>query len=453
MSGELTVSLSSESLDFGSPEERATFGLFAMTANGRLLTAGEDVGNKELRHGPYVSGYPIAEWLVWNWWRIRWETGRPSNEDALSRWEFAHRMSTIGEGYAWPNITIFSDGVQSFLDSQPSSGPESVHFPYFGAQRRQAVPAVNLEAAIDGFVDDVLNRLEQAKVHEGNLHCLWRELQTERENPELTRFRRLEAQLGHEPGEADEGRFCMYLNDATKLGEEALGEIAADAMYGDGDTNSMIRASNFAEIAEQHGFEANPKDAIKLNDMTGVPQPGQVEAWRLGERCAKLIRDQENRHGLPIDDRTLTAFAGTTNSAISGQNGNPCKVSFALDGGNGRSHVWLRSRWETGRRFDLARLIGDRLLRIRLNGSTESLLPVTRASTYRQKMQRAFAAELLSPFADMDDMMSGDYSEEKQNEVAEYFKVSSMTIQTQLVNHHRIDPDDAPDIVDRSPAL
>lgn len=81
--------------------------------------------------------------------------------------------------------------------------------------------------------------------------------------------------------------------------------------------------------------------------------------------------------------------------------------------------------------------------------SVERLLPATRASSYRQKMQHAFAAELLSPFAFVDDMMGGDYSEEKQNEVAEHFQVSPMTIQTQLVNHRRIDRDDAPDIVNR----
>ena len=66
-------------------------------------------------------------------------------------------------------------------------------------------------------------------------------------------------------------------------------------------------------------------------------------------------------------------------------------------------------------------------------------------------MQRAFAAELLSPFAAVEDMLGRDYSEEKQNEVAEHFAVSPMTIQTQLVNHRSIDRDDAPDIIDHSP--
>ena len=47
----------------------------------------------------------------------------------------------------------------------------------------------------------------------------------------------------------------------------------------------------------------------------------------------------------------------------------------------------------------------------------------------------------------MDDMLHGDYSEESQSAVAEHFNVSPWTIGTQLVNHHRIDREDAPGIV------
>ena len=78
---------------------------------------------------------------------------------------------------------------------------------------------------------------------------------------------------------------------------------------------------------------------------------------------------------------------------------------------------------------------------------SERLFPATRAYSYRQKMQRAFAAELLSPFASVAEMLRGDYSEESQNAVAEHFTVSPMTIRTQLVNHRCIDREDAPDIV------
>jgi len=54
-------------------------------------------------------------------------------------------------------------------------------------------------------------------------------------------------------------------------------------------------------------------------------------------------------------------------------------------------------------------------------------------------MQRSFAAELLSPFEAVDEMLDGDYSMENQQEVAEHFQVSEMTIRTLLVNHHRLE--------------
>ena len=458
MSSELTMSLSPKVLDFGSQEERATFGLFAVTAYNHLLTAGQDIERNELRHGPFVSGYPIAEWLVWNWWRLRWEIGRPSDDLGNSRWDFAHRMPTIGEGYVWPNITIFSDGVQSFLVSEPSRSSRVVRFRYLGAPVRLPVPATDLEDAIDGFVEEILDRLAQENVRETNLHRLWEDLRAERGNPELARFRRLEAQLRHDPDEGDEDTIRLRLNDAAVLGEEALGEIAAHAAASVSDGNGMIRPADFARLATRSGFETHPSDAIALENRTldnraGLTRSGEIEAWRLGERCAQHIRDQEKLDGLPMGDETLTAFAGAMKNTISGRGGHPGNLSFALDGEDGRSRVWLRFGPRTGRRFDLARLIGDRVLRNQMDHSPEPLLPATRSTSYRQKMQRAFAAELLSPFVSVDEMMSGDYSEERQNQVAKHFHVSPMTIRTQLVNHHRIDREDAPDIVARSTFL
>ena len=68
-------------------------------------------------------------------------------------------------------------------------------------------------------------------------------------------------------------------------------------------------------------------------------------------------------------------------------------------------------------------------------------------------MQRAFAAELLSPNAAVDDMLKGDYSEDNQNKVAKHFSVSPMTIQSQLVNHGRLYLEDAPDLFGRGGAF
>lgn len=82
--------------------------------------------------------------------------------------------------------------------------------------------------------------------------------------------------------------------------------------------------------------------------------------------------------------------------------------------------------------------------------SAINLFPATRAYSYRQKAQRAFAAELLSPFDAVDDMLRDDYSGDSQRKAARRFDVSEMTIQTALVNHRRLARDEeAPSIMDR----
>ena len=95
----------------------------------------------------------------------------------------------------------------------------------------------------------------------------------------------------------------------------------------------------------------------------------------------------------------------------------------------------LRAPRKTGRRSSSARLARrpDR------GTATGRLHSATRAYTYRQKMQRSFAAELLSPFAAVDAMLDGDYSAEAQADVAEHFQVSDAPSCTLLVNHHRLE--------------
>ena len=109
----------------------------------------------------------------------------------------------------------------------------------------------------------------------------------------------------------------------------------------------------------------------------------------------------------------------------------------------GSSWVALRSKWETGRRFDLARLLGDRLL-----GQTEPMLPATRAYTYRQKAQRAFAAELLCPYQAVRGFLGADRSEERREEAAAHFEVSPFAISTTLANN---EPELHPNVLGGAP--
>src|SRR5438105_3283149 len=127
MSESLTFEVEWEKLEQGSPEERACFGSIGILSHDISLTECNDSFVYRVRSAPYLSAYHLAEWFAWNWWRLRWE---PRSVTPSSSWAFAHRLATIGHGYVWPNITIFSDGERTALVSKPSKDRKIGAFRY-----------------------------------------------------------------------------------------------------------------------------------------------------------------------------------------------------------------------------------------------------------------------------------------------------------------------------------
>jgi hypothetical protein len=95
--------------------------------------------------------------------------------------------------------------------------------------------------------------------------------------------------------------------------------------------------------------------------------------------------------------------------------------AYALERSNGGSRIVFRSKWKTGRRIELARILGDRLI----SAPGDHLFPSTRAYTYRQ-MKRSMTT---TPTM---------YSK-KWQKASTY---PPLTIRTLLVSHDRISCDE-----------
>lgn len=413
-----------EPLDAGPAEERACFAALGVRVRERWLTEGHDTLANRLRQKPLLSAYHLSEWAAWNWWRLRWEP-----RSTASEWSLSHRMATIGSGYIWPDITIFSDGERITLVAKPTIERPQTPFRYI-ADFVAVIPSSEFEAGLDEFFYMVLNRLESERIPAGNVHDIWKSLRDERSTPELAQRRKLEALLGAEPDEADQDVLKRLLVDAQEFNFEAVEEIAAHRGHG----GNVATIGQLKEMAKQSGFDASPRDAVRLPSRASLRRSGDVPAWKLGVEAAAALREQERLDGNTISDERLAAMAGTSVSVLSDSN-RVADLSFVIDQNADRGRVALRSKWYTSRRFELARLLGDRILATKEN----RLFPATRSYTYRQKMQRSFAAEFLSPFETVEEMLGGDYSMERQRDVAEHFQVSEMTIRTLLVNHNRLE--------------
>jgi hypothetical protein len=338
-------------------------------------------------------------------------------------------MTSIGEGYVWPNLVIFSDGVRTALVAEPSARPDAKPFRYVGALPT-VVPSGEFEAAVDTFIAQVLQRLDSEGLTDTNLCRTWSDVMVERSEPEIARRRKLEAHLGRDPDDVDDDAVERLLRDGERLGEAAIEELAAHSAQRRHDPNA-VSASTFDDIVRAKGHSASLRDVVRL----GAPaaHDAGIPAWKLGARLAQQLREQGRLSEGPVSNEQLAEMAGTQTDVITNTASGGADLSFALDARLDESKIVLRSKWLTGRRFDLARLLGDRLM-----SPSGSLYPATRASTYRQKAQRAFAAELLSPFAVIEEMLAGDFSAENQQDVADHFNVSAMAIATSLMNHGRI---------------
>ena len=313
------------------PEEAATSGILSIKANGMPLTEGVSVDDDVLKAGPLVSAYPLAEWLVWNWWRLRWEPTPPRADRA---WGFAHRLSSVGGGYRWPNLELASDEVRVRMTSRPSAEPESGTFRYVGAPRSEAVPAQSFESAVDAFVRGVLGRLHEERSPSSNLGILADELAKDRSDEARSSFRRVEAMLGSDPGEGDATAIRRRLSEASSLGERAVLELAASA--------TPVGVPELRANLGRAGFDFRPDDTVKLDSREPVPTWGATDAWRIGVVIARHLRTRELRNGEPVTNRRLAEMMGPMSAS--------CRMPVPL-----RIACRSSGRWVAGRRWHFGR--------------------------------------------------------------------------------------------------
>ena len=260
---------------------------------------------------------------------------------------------------------------------------------------------------------------------------MWGELKEERVDPQQTMYRRIEALLGANPDEGDPRRIERFLRDSEILGEQATDEVAAGASI---KASDVMSAGSLRKMARDSGFEVSDRNGA--SPMTDSPMSrmesdvrGSLIPWQVGADAAKSFRRGERLGEDAISDRALCEMCGIPPKSLN-QSSIKSPMAFTL-ASKGRKRIVFRARVRTGRRFDAARLLGDKL--IVQNG--EALQPATSTHTFRQKVQRAFAAELLCPIDALLTMVESDQSDESIEEAAAAFKVSPMLVARQLENH------------------
>ena len=183
---------------------------------------------------------PLAFWFVDNWWRIWSEP--PPHRDLDAEWRLAHNLSSVGAGYHWPNVSLWGEGSRFGVAAHADAGNLQPSLTFVAPSRLDYVPSSTVEEAIDRFVRDVLTHVGAAC---DGLDAEYRQLRSERADPEVAAWRTLEAMLGFDPDDAPEDliRGLQALTDrygAEPLEEAALATYLAFGVWmaEDGDTGT-----------------------------------------------------------------------------------------------------------------------------------------------------------------------------------------------------------------------
>lgn len=411
-----------------SPEIRQTMGDFGLKVGDINLTRNEDTWSQTIRDSVLVSAYPLAAWIVSSWWRLLYEPLPPTGTKPSVSWKMAHELTAANQGFIWPRVILASDTEVMQIWSTASKAVEQQSVRYINSLDRPFL--VNLsefEETAKAFIESVLSRLDATGITDTPLAGLWQEVQEELADPYASQYRRREAELGFDPDECPEDLVTDALTLAEKIGDQTFSEVAP--AYSKDILETRPLSAKIDELIQESGFDGKPEVFIEHSTV----QECSKAPWQKANEVASRLRDVIDLREGPVTDGQLYDLLGLHKSEYEALPSPPRRnisIAVPLDTGGFRFHTRKRNR--PGKRFELARFIGDYLL---YGSYGKSWLANTDLRTSRQKYQRAFAAEFLCPFSSLRAYLDNDYSESAIEDAAEYFEVSSRTVGSILTNN------------------
>lgn len=389
-----------------------------------------------------VSALPFARWAASSFWRILYEPGPLTDQSAPLWWRMAHEMTSIGEGWAWPDITFISDGrlvhVTAQEQSEAASSWQRARYITSGGWD---IPVPEMRDALRNFITGVKERLSEA----GSAPEVAEELNERLEEDEdfgARDYRIIEAMLGYDPGDAPARlmrKFCdlaEYRVDMAVLKELAGGLNPLFGCRRDDQVSALERACG--------SMKSRVRATLKLPD---IPRPSTSEPWEYGQQLARALRKQYSFSDTEkIDKKRLLELFSLTRSQFQRVplvgDVSICKkenshISLSFKSMKSGSSFYLEQR-----RFQLGRVLGAYLA----SAPHEKWLTMSGGSTWDQQMQRNFSSEFLAPLDGILEMIPTDpnnLSLDLAKEIAKYFGVTPYTIISNLMNNHKMDRESA----------
>lgn len=419
--------------DLASPnitEEEIALGDMSINADNQLLTRNVSTVINSLRDTIRVSSYPLALWFAAYWWRLLYEP-IPSGEqiEKSYNWKNSHNIVSADNGYIWPNISFISDGqFMTIISSQQFSNSKLPLF-YLGSRDPIVIRNDIFIDAIKEFILSTINRLDEFERYNTDLHFLFEQLKNEIEDEGFSLYRRMEAILGYDPDEVPDNIINKIKSISKVFSEDTLIELISTCSINETDCpNKELESALFMTKTGIKGKWMNPISTFEIQDKR-LP-------WDAGRLIARKLRASIGNLNKKIETKTLCDFLGITTKEINNNlpTHNRFSISYFKDD---KLYINLKKErsnyYSIGRRFQITRLIGALLA-----CKNENIFISSNCKTYFQKLQRAFAAEFLSPIDEIKNFVEKNVTTETIEKAAKYFSVSPQTIAHSLANHRII---------------
>lgn len=404
-------------------ELAATWARFEAYLDGVPVTEFQDLRAQTIRKGPFVSLYPVAEWLASNWWSLWFEERAKLANSSIER----HSLGTAREGFALPDLRLWPEGGEVLVEVEQSEQPLCAA--RFLNSRIARVPSLAARDEVTRLIEAVLEKLRLAGVTGTPLEEEWQ-------------------LIGRTQADAGQGALCEY---AARLGldpYDLTDDQAAAIEHVQRDIPPML-TRDFFDAVQPHRVLDDARLLQGVLSEARAAQEAEVPfAWRpadeglspheQGYRQARELRGELHLNGKRFE--SAADVARCLRLAVPGdlQSAGPFDAVAGVSALRGLVFR-ISPRPEPSRLFAYCRAIGEAF---RL--STPEPMLLTRGRSVRQKRSRAFAAEFLAPAHLIREFLRPEgrradsgfaAGDEECEELGEKFGVSPMVIRHQIEDH------------------
>jgi hypothetical protein len=413
-------------------ELRATWSQLQIKVNGEVVTRFLDDRVHAVRDYVILPLFPLAEWIVSNWWFLLGET-EPGSRGRRPGFSNRHNLLFAREGFVVPELEFLPSGSMVRLQWRPahlSDWPGR-----FLSSGTSHMSTQELETELRSFVEAVLGRLDAERVHETSLHEEWDHLNSL--PSEERAFCKAAAALGVDPlniaPEAEEALLRAHhaLSGTPALENEFLQAADPEILL-----EQLAQMQTAGEIITHHIAPQPRLRGLRHEPIrSDLESRGPIAPWDEGYALAMGVREH-----LAATDRRFSSFEELVHFVSPGHSPivpvESCGLfdALVLSDQNGNPGFGIDKLRDEAKSFAFCRGLCEYL---KSNGTRSSQARLVTAShTDRQKRNRAFAAEFLAPRHLLRERLSSPIvGSDEIESLAGEFGVSPFVIQHQLSNH------------------